>query len=162
MLHIISCVLPGSRTNAEVPVQHIRSPSSADLGTKTLCGTARSTRDTARPGETQTETWEDSGQLQGYNKIHAHKTKLKWKKQKKALLTTLLLSFQASLKEAELRLADIRKAKKEFERRLLKPMKENRLEVKEPERVLQYIRDKSMVNTEFSLVQRCPDFFPLG
>ncbi|XP_036961856.1 coiled-coil domain-containing protein 113 isoform X1 [Acanthopagrus latus] len=53
-------------------------------------------------------------------------------------------NYKASLKEAELRLADIRKAKKEFERRLLKPMKENRLEVKEPERVLQYIRDKSM------------------
>lgn len=72
------------------------------------------------------------------------------------------MSFQASLKEAELRLADIRKAKKEFERRLLKPMNDNRLEMKEPERVLQYIGDKSMVNTEFSLVQRCPNFSPLG
>ncbi|XP_030281698.1 cilia- and flagella-associated protein 263 [Sparus aurata] len=54
-------------------------------------------------------------------------------------------NYKASLKEAELRLADIRKAKKEFERRLLKPMKDNRLEMKEPERVLQYIGDKSMV-----------------
>lgn len=42
------------------------------------------------------------------------------------------------MKEAELRLADIRKAKIEFERRLLKP-------IKEPEKVLQYIKDKSKV-----------------
>lgn len=72
------------------------------------------------------------------------------------------MSFQASLKEAELRLVDIRKAKKEFERRLLKPMKDNRLEMKEPERVLQYIADKSMVNSKFCLGQMCPNFFPLG
>ncbi|XP_018526685.2 coiled-coil domain-containing protein 113 [Lates calcarifer] len=39
-------------------------------------------------------------------------------------------NYKASLEEAELRLAEIRKAKKEFERRLLKPMKENRLEIK--------------------------------
>ncbi|XP_022610237.1 coiled-coil domain-containing protein 113 isoform X2 [Seriola dumerili] len=51
-------------------------------------------------------------------------------------------NYKASLKEAELRLADIRKAKKEFERRLLKPMKDNRLEMKEPEKVLQYFEDK--------------------
>ncbi|XP_073327430.1 cilia- and flagella-associated protein 263 [Pagrus major] len=53
--------------------------------------------------------------------------------------------YKASLKEAELRLAEIIKAKKEFERRLLKPTKGNRLEMKEPEKVLQYIGDKSMV-----------------
>ncbi|KAA8590621.1 hypothetical protein FQN60_014555 [Etheostoma spectabile] len=52
----------------------------------------------------------------------------------------------ASLKEAEVRLAEIRKAKNEFERRLLKPMKDNRLEMKEPEKVLQYIEDKSKVS----------------
>ncbi|KAI3371549.1 hypothetical protein L3Q82_024131, partial [Scortum barcoo] len=54
-------------------------------------------------------------------------------------------SCKASLKEAELRLAEIRKAKKEFEHRLLKPIKDNRLEMKEPEKVLQYIKDKSKV-----------------
>ncbi|XP_022610236.1 coiled-coil domain-containing protein 113 isoform X1 [Seriola dumerili] len=54
-------------------------------------------------------------------------------------------NYKASLKEAELRLADIRKAKKEFERRLLKPMKDNRLEMKEPEKVLQYFEDKLKV-----------------
>ncbi|KAF1387107.1 hypothetical protein PFLUV_G00101830 [Perca fluviatilis] len=54
-------------------------------------------------------------------------------------------NYKASLKEAELRLAEIRKAKNEFERRLLKPMKDNRLEMKEPEKVLQYIEDKSKV-----------------
>lgn len=47
-----------------------------------------------------------------------------------------------------MRLAEIRKAKKEFERRLLKPMKDNRLEMKEPEKVLQYIKDKSKVKNE--------------
>ncbi|XP_070687588.1 cilia- and flagella-associated protein 263 [Pempheris klunzingeri] len=52
---------------------------------------------------------------------------------------------KASLKEAELRLTEIRKAKNEFECRLLKPMKDNRLEMKEPERVLQYIEDKSKI-----------------
>lgn len=62
------------------------------------------------------------------------------------------MSFQASLKEAELRLADIRKAKNEFERRLLKPMKDNRLEMKETEKVLQYIEDKTKVKIRFSLM----------
>ncbi|KAG8012474.1 hypothetical protein GBF38_020243 [Nibea albiflora] len=56
-----------------------------------------------------------------------------------------LLEGGASLKEAELRLADVRKAKNEFERRLLKPMKDNRLEMKETEKVLQYIEDKTKV-----------------
>ncbi|KAM9351960.1 cilia- and flagella-associated protein 263-like [Symphorus nematophorus] len=54
-------------------------------------------------------------------------------------------NYKASMKEAELRLAEIRKVEKEFERRLLKPMKDNRLEMKEPEKVLQYIEDKSKV-----------------
>lgn len=62
------------------------------------------------------------------------------------------LSFQASLEEAELRLAEIRKAKSEFERKLLKPLKDNRLETKKPEKVLQYIEDKSMVKIRFTLV----------
>ncbi|XP_041795767.1 coiled-coil domain-containing protein 113 [Chelmon rostratus] len=54
-------------------------------------------------------------------------------------------NYKASLEEAELRLAEIRKAKSEFERKLLKPLKDNRLETKKPEKVLQYIEDKSMV-----------------
>uniref|UniRef100_A0A3P8VJB5 Cilia- and flagella-associated protein 263 n=1 Tax=Cynoglossus semilaevis TaxID=244447 RepID=A0A3P8VJB5_CYNSE len=51
-------------------------------------------------------------------------------------------NYKASLKESELRLAEIRRAKKEFESRVVKPVKENRLEVKEPEKVLQFIADK--------------------
>uniref|UniRef100_A0A668T3H8 Cilia- and flagella-associated protein 263 n=1 Tax=Oreochromis aureus TaxID=47969 RepID=A0A668T3H8_OREAU len=54
-------------------------------------------------------------------------------------------NYKASLKEAELRLADIRKAKNDFERRLVKPTKDNTLEMKEPEKVLQYIEDKLKV-----------------
>uniref|UniRef100_A0A8C4NU75 Cilia- and flagella-associated protein 263 n=1 Tax=Dicentrarchus labrax TaxID=13489 RepID=A0A8C4NU75_DICLA len=54
-------------------------------------------------------------------------------------------NYKASLKEAELRLAEIRKAKNEFERRLIKPMMDNRLEMKEHEKVLQYTEDKSKV-----------------
>ncbi|XP_042369665.1 coiled-coil domain-containing protein 113-like, partial [Plectropomus leopardus] len=53
-------------------------------------------------------------------------------------------NYKASLQEAEFRLAEIRKAKNEFERRFLKPMKDNRLDMKEPEKLLQYIKDKSM------------------
>ncbi|XP_075944905.1 cilia- and flagella-associated protein 263 [Anarhichas minor] len=54
-------------------------------------------------------------------------------------------NYEASLKEAELRLAEIRKAKNKFESKLLKPTKDNRLEMKEPEKVLRYIEDKSKV-----------------
>ncbi|XP_038563135.1 coiled-coil domain-containing protein 113 isoform X2 [Micropterus salmoides] len=54
-------------------------------------------------------------------------------------------NYKASLEEAEVRLADIQKAKSDFERRLLKPIKDNRLAMKEPEKVLQYIEDKSMI-----------------
>ncbi|XP_045894366.1 coiled-coil domain-containing protein 113 isoform X2 [Micropterus dolomieu] len=53
-------------------------------------------------------------------------------------------NYNASLEEAEVRLADIQKAKSDFERRLLKPIKD-RLAMKEPEKVLQYIEDKSMI-----------------
>lgn len=49
------------------------------------------------------------------------------------------------MKETELRLADVRKAKNDFERRLVKPTKDNTLEMKEPEKVLQYIEDKLKV-----------------
>ncbi|XP_026166773.1 coiled-coil domain-containing protein 113 [Mastacembelus armatus] len=55
-------------------------------------------------------------------------------------------NYKASLKEAELRLTEIRKARKEFERRLLKSTKDNRLQMKEPEKVLQYIIDKLKFN----------------
>ncbi|KAK9516933.1 hypothetical protein VZT92_024839 [Zoarces viviparus] len=54
-------------------------------------------------------------------------------------------NHKASLKEAELRLAEIQKAKKKFESKLLKPTKDNRLELKDPEKVLRYIEDKSTV-----------------
>lgn len=54
--------------------------------------------------------------------------------------------LQASLKEAELRLEEIRRAKSAFERKLDAHMKDHRLEKKEPEKVLQYVEDKSKVN----------------
>ncbi|XP_053175748.1 coiled-coil domain-containing protein 113 [Scomber japonicus] len=54
-------------------------------------------------------------------------------------------SYKASLKEAQQRLEEIQKAKKEFEHRLLKPKNESKLEMKEPEMVLQYIVDKLKV-----------------
>jgi len=60
---------------AEAPLQHIRLPPAVDLGAKTLCCTERSSRDSARSGETQTEIWENPGQLQGYNLLfqkHIH------------------------------------------------------------------------------------------
>uniref|UniRef100_UPI0037E8354F cilia- and flagella-associated protein 263 n=1 Tax=Semicossyphus pulcher TaxID=241346 RepID=UPI0037E8354F len=56
--------------------------------------------------------------------------------------------YKASLQEAEMRLSEVRKAQREFEHRLLKPLKDNRWGVKEPEKVLQYIEDKSKV-TQF-------------
>uniref|UniRef100_A0A3B4GYF2 Cilia- and flagella-associated protein 263 n=1 Tax=Pundamilia nyererei TaxID=303518 RepID=A0A3B4GYF2_9CICH len=58
-------------------------------------------------------------------------------------------NYKASMKEAELRLADVRKAKNDFERRLVKPTKDNTLEMKEPEKVLQYIEDKLKVTKLF-------------
>uniref|UniRef100_A0A1A7XUS3 Cilia- and flagella-associated protein 263 n=2 Tax=Iconisemion striatum TaxID=60296 RepID=A0A1A7XUS3_9TELE len=54
-------------------------------------------------------------------------------------------NYKASVKEAELRLAEIRKAKKEFEHRLIKSMKDGLLEMKEPEKVLQYTEDRSKI-----------------
>ncbi|KAM4552992.1 cilia- and flagella-associated protein 263 [Fundulus diaphanus] len=55
----------------------------------------------------------------------------------------ILDNYKSSLKEAELRLAEIKKAKIDFERRFFKPSKDCRLEMKEPEKVLQYVEDKS-------------------
>ncbi|XP_037538687.1 coiled-coil domain-containing protein 113 [Nematolebias whitei] len=60
----------------------------------------------------------------------------------------ILDNYKASLEEAELRLAEIRKAKTEFERRQLISMKDRRLEMKEPEKVLQYIEDRSKAKLE--------------
>ncbi|MEQ2224432.1 hypothetical protein ILYODFUR_007354 [Ilyodon furcidens] len=54
-------------------------------------------------------------------------------------------NYKSSLKEAELRLTEMKKAKKAFERRFLKPTNRSRLEMNEPEKVLQYIEDKSKV-----------------
>lgn len=60
---------------------------------------------------------------------------------------TSFVFLQASLKEAQQRLEEIQKAKKEFEHRLLKPKNESKLEMKEPEMVLQYIVDKLKVKS---------------
>uniref|UniRef100_A0A8C6KUA6 Cilia- and flagella-associated protein 263 n=1 Tax=Nothobranchius furzeri TaxID=105023 RepID=A0A8C6KUA6_NOTFU len=57
-------------------------------------------------------------------------------------------NYKAAVKEAELRLAEIRKSKKEFEHRLMKSMKDGLLEMKEPEKVLQYTEDRSKVKME--------------
>lgn len=51
--------------------------------------------------------------------------------------------YESSMEEADLSLAEIRKAKNEFEQKLLRRMKEKRLEVKEPEKLLLYLKDKS-------------------
>ncbi|CAF98284.1 unnamed protein product [Tetraodon nigroviridis] len=53
--------------------------------------------------------------------------------------------YKASMKEAELRVAEIRKAKKDFEHKLHKQMTDKRLEMKEPEKCLQYLEDKAKV-----------------
>lgn len=60
-------------------------------------------------------------------------------------MLTSCLPSQASLKEAELRLTEIRKAKKDFEHKLHKCMIDKRLEMKEPEKCLQYLEDKTKV-----------------
>lgn len=134
---------------AQVLFLHIRPSPTTDLGTEALCGSERNNRDTTRPEEAQTEIWENQGQLQGYN--IPLQTKTNKTKQKNAHLQyRFCLSFKASLKEAELRQSDIRKARIEFERRVLKPMKDNKLEMKEPEKVLQYIEDKLKVTVRFS------------
>ncbi|KAL6107047.1 ccdc113 [Pungitius sinensis] len=64
--------------------------------------------------------------------------------------------YKASLKEAEWHLADIRKAKKKFESKVLEPLQDKGLEIKEPEKVLQYIKDKSKVTQmeKFNLKSR--------
>lgn len=86
----------------------------------------------------------------------AYKNKAKINKTKQKKCTHIVqfswfwLSFKASLKEAELRLSDIRKAKTEFERRLRRPTKGNKLEMKEPEKVLQYTEDKLKVTIRFN------------
>uniref|UniRef100_A0A3Q2PCS9 Cilia- and flagella-associated protein 263 n=1 Tax=Fundulus heteroclitus TaxID=8078 RepID=A0A3Q2PCS9_FUNHE len=64
----------------------------------------------------------------------------------------ILDNYKSSLKEAELRLAEIKKAKIDFECRFFKPTKDSRLEMKEPEKVLQYVEDKSKVETAFCQV----------
>ncbi|XP_041852622.1 coiled-coil domain-containing protein 113 isoform X2 [Melanotaenia boesemani] len=54
-------------------------------------------------------------------------------------------SYKASMKEAELRVAETRKAKNEFERRFLRFIKDNKQDMKEPEKMLQYVEDKFKV-----------------
>lgn len=51
--------------------------------------------------------------------------------------------YESSMDEADLCLAEIRKAKNEFEQKLLRRTKEKRLEMKEPEKLLLYLKDKS-------------------
>lgn len=51
--------------------------------------------------------------------------------------------YESSMEEADFSLAEIRKAKNEFEQKLFRRMKEKRLEMKEPEKLLLYLKDKS-------------------
>uniref|UniRef100_A0A3B3ZS87 DUF4201 domain-containing protein n=1 Tax=Periophthalmus magnuspinnatus TaxID=409849 RepID=A0A3B3ZS87_9GOBI len=48
-------------------------------------------------------------------------------------------------RQADVRSEEVKKTRAEFERRLVKPLKEKRLDLHEPEKVLQYIKDKSKV-----------------
>ncbi|TNN00498.1 hypothetical protein fugu_011744 [Takifugu bimaculatus] len=52
-------------------------------------------------------------------------------------------AYKASLKEAGLHLEEIRKAKNEFEHKMQERMNDKRLEMKEPEKCLQYLEDKA-------------------
>ncbi|CAG02730.1 unnamed protein product [Tetraodon nigroviridis] len=54
-------------------------------------------------------------------------------------------AYESSMEEANLRLAEIRKAKNEFEQKLLRRAREKRLEAKEPEKLLLYLQDKSKI-----------------
>lgn len=51
-----------------------------------------------------------------------------------------------------MRLEEIQKAEKEFQRRLFKPKNETKLELKEPEKVLQCIMDKLKVKIGFCVM----------
>lgn len=62
------------------------------------------------------------------------------------------LVFQSFIEEVDLRSTEIKKATKDFERRFLKPLKGRFLIVKEPEKVLQHIEDKSKVKSGFSQI----------
>ncbi|XP_034079297.1 coiled-coil domain-containing protein 113 [Gymnodraco acuticeps] len=63
-------------------------------------------------------------------------------------------NYKASMEEADLRLAEIRKAKIDFERRMVKPMKDKRLEMMEPNKLLRYIEDKSKVTQVEKLTRK--------
>ncbi|XP_010775560.1 coiled-coil domain-containing protein 113-like [Notothenia coriiceps] len=63
-------------------------------------------------------------------------------------------NYKASMEEADLRLAEIRKAKIDFERRMVKPMKDKRFEMMEPNKVLRYIEDKSKVTQVEKLTRK--------
>ncbi|XP_033997742.1 coiled-coil domain-containing protein 113 [Trematomus bernacchii] len=63
-------------------------------------------------------------------------------------------NYKASMEEADLRLAEIRKAKIDFERRMVKPMKDKRLEMMEPDKLLRYIEDKSKVTQVEKLTRK--------
>ncbi|KAJ0029748.1 hypothetical protein NQD34_004745, partial [Periophthalmus magnuspinnatus] len=57
------------------------------------------------------------------------------------------------MKEADVRSEEVKKTRAEFERRLVKPLKEKRLDLHEPEKVLQYIKDKSKV--KMNQMEKC-------
>ncbi|XP_060932477.1 coiled-coil domain-containing protein 113 [Limanda limanda] len=55
-------------------------------------------------------------------------------------------NYKASMQVSEMCLAWFRKAEKEFDRRILQPVKDTSLEVKDPESLLHCVRDKSKDN----------------
>uniref|UniRef100_A0A3Q4BUF8 Cilia- and flagella-associated protein 263 n=1 Tax=Mola mola TaxID=94237 RepID=A0A3Q4BUF8_MOLML len=63
---------------------------------------------------------------------------------------TIQDNYKASMKEAEFRLAELRRGRNVFKHRLQKHMKDNRVEKKEPEKVLQYVEDRSTVKITLS------------
>ncbi|XP_043982019.1 coiled-coil domain-containing protein 113 isoform X2 [Gambusia affinis] len=67
------------------------------------------------------------------------------KEKLKANYERILDNYKSFIEEVDLRSTEIKKATKDFERRFLKPLKGRFLIVKEPEKVLQHIEDKSKV-----------------
>ncbi|XP_061628387.1 coiled-coil domain-containing protein 113-like isoform X2 [Phyllopteryx taeniolatus] len=76
--------------------------------------------------------------------------KVSMAKENKHYIFTSVTPFQASLKEIDLQRADIRRDKNDFEHRFLKPLKKMS-EMKEPLKLLQYIRSKASQSDKLKL-----------
>lgn len=99
-----------------------------------------------------------SRQLSVEQKLHVSHTAIKEARQDLEKLRETQVKicdgYESSMEEADLCLAEIRKAKGEFERKLLGRREAKRLEMKEPEKLLLYITDKSKSKkTEMLLIK---------